>query len=416
MSSLHRICLLALLGAGIARAEEALTLPQVLAEVSRANPQVLSARALASAEEEKITQEAAWEDPIFGIASMRSGTLSPTNYSALEFSFSQKLPVTATRRRRVALAKAQAAAAGKDIGAQNTPLIIAATDAFYRLAQAREQRELTRRSDEILQRAVEAVRSRLADGGASVAGVLLAETEQARLQEEFIAFDRECADAITELNRLRNLPAETLVGPIDATVSSAESSLPSFETLRDRALARRTEVQAAEARVTAADRATEVSQSWLPDPTVSVFARHLRGRNDPVNEYDAEVAIALPWLHRGKYRAAVREAQHRREAAELDAAALRSRTAAELREAWNAWQSADRSMKLYSERLVPLAERALDAARTGIDSGRSGMLELIAAEKNLREVRNGLANARAERARKFGLLRAMSGENLLPPS
>jgi outer membrane protein TolC len=59
-----------------------------------------------------------------------------------------------------------------------------------------------------------------------------------------------------------------------------------------------------------------------------------------------------------------------------------------------------------------LAERALDAARTGLDSGRTGILELITAQRNLREMRNELAAAQADRARAVADLEAMTGRAL----
>ncbi len=390
-------------------ADEPLALPRVLREVSEQHPQVRAAQALADAEREKIAQASAWADPVAGVEFMRRDTLRIFRSDETEFSLSQKLPLTAARRQRVALARAEAAAADSRVPAQLAPLLIRATDAFYRLARARDLLDLTRRNDEILARAVAAMQARLGDGAADVTGVLLAETERVRLLEPVIALEREAAEAANTLNTLRGLPPETAIGALDLTADPAGAPLGSFESLRDAALAHRPELRAAEARVTAAERATDVARAWLPDPEISVRARHLRGNRDPISEYDTALSISLPWLNREKYRAGTREAQRRRDAAAFDAVALRAQTLADLRDAWTRHEAAARSVALYRDRLSPLAERSLSAALTGLDSGKSGILELISAQKNLREVRNALVDAQAERSRALAVIDAMTG-------
>lgn len=406
-----RLLFLCLISALAARADDKLTLARVLKDVGEQHPQVRAAQALAAAERERIPQASAWDDPTVGIEHMRRDNLRLLRADETELSVSQKLPVTAQRRQRVALAKAEAAVADSRVSAQVTPLVIQATDAFYRLARARALLELTRSNDEILARALSAVQARLASGTTDVTSVLLAETERARLQEPVIALEREIAEATTMLNTLRNLPPESAIGALDASVGPAAGTLGTFESLRDRALAYRPELRAADAQVTAADRATDVARAWLPDPEVVVRARHIRGSNNPISEYDTGLAISLPWINGGKYRASVREAQRRRDAAELDVALLRSQTVAELRDAWTRHESATRSVTLYQDRLLPLAERSLDAASTGLDSGKSGILELVSAQKNLREMRNALADAQSERARALAVIGAMTGQN-----
>ncbi|HEX2851677.1 MAG TPA: TolC family protein [Opitutaceae bacterium] len=406
-----RLLFFCMISASAARADDKLTLARVLKDVGEQHPQVRAAQALAAADRERIPQASAWDDPTVGIEHMRRDNLRILRADETEFSVSQKLPVTSQRRQRVALAKAEAAVADSRVSAQVTPLVIQATDAFYRLVRARELLELTRSNDEILARALSAVQARLASGATDVTSVLLAETERARLQEPVIALEREIAEATTMLNTLRNLPPESAIGALDASVGPAAGNIGTFESLRDRALAYRPELRAADAQVTAADRATDVARAWLPDPEVTVRARHIRGTNSPISEYDTGLAISLPWINRGKYQASVREAQRRRDAAELDVALLRSRTVAELRDAWTRHESAMRSVTLYHDRLLPLAERSLGAASTGLDSGKSGILELVSAQKNLREVRNALADAQSERARALAVIGAMTGQN-----
>lgn len=399
--------------APLLRSEDSLTLSRVLHDVAAQHPEVRATQARARAERERIEQAGAWENTTVGLELMRRATLRPDRADEVEWMVAQKIPLTSQRKRRVELAKADAAVAASRVPARLTSLVIRATDAFYRLARARELLDLTKRNDEVLARGVSAVQSRLADGMTNVASVLLAETARARLQEEVIELEREMAEAATSLNTLRNLPPEAAIGPLDPRENP--TGLDSFERLRERALANRPELLAADAQVTAALRATDLATAWIPDPEVIVRARHLRGRSDPISEYDTAIAISVPWFNRGKYRSGVREAEYRREAAELDAIALRSQTVAELRDAWTGYETANRAVKLYQESLLPLAQRSLEAASTGVDSGRSGILELVAAQKNSSDVRNALAGSLAARARAVAVLGAMTGQNLYSP-
>lgn len=394
-------------------AEEPMTLERVLREVGEQHPQVRAARALAQAEREKIAQASAWEDPTVGAEMMRESSLRLNRYSAIEWSVAQKLPVTSQRKRRTELAKAEAAVAASNVSAQLTPLLIQATDAFFHLVHARELLNLTKGNDEVLAQALRATQARLADGGGNVLSVLLAETERARLQEQVIGYEREITEATTMLNTLRNLPTDAPIGLVDVASVHRLRPIESFDALRTQALANRPELRVAEAKVTVAERATDVARAWIPDPEVTVRARTVKGNSDPISEYDTGIAISVPWFNRGKYGASIREAKHRRDAAEQDVATLRSQTLAELRDAWAKYDAADRLVKLQEEKLVPLAERAVTAAQAGLDSGKSSLLELIAAQKNLRDARNALVVAWADRARATAALGAMTGQNLL---
>ncbi|OYV00634.1 MAG: hypothetical protein CFE26_23750, partial [Verrucomicrobiales bacterium VVV1] len=175
-------------------------------------------------------------------------------------------------------------------------------------------------------------RSRLATGGTDTSALLLAERERAQLQERLITLEREAADAAATLNVLRDLPPQAPVGDLATPPITSGEAFATLEAAQAHALAHRPELGEAEARITAASRAADVAaRAWRPDPEVMVKARHVQAGGRAINDYDTGFAVSLPWANNDKYRAAQREAARRREAAELDAAALRTRTAGEIR-------------------------------------------------------------------------------------
>jgi len=397
-----------------ALAAEPLTLTQVVTDVRARNPQLRSATASAAADRERIKQSTAWEDPVAGLEVQRETSNRFTTYDAAEFSVSQKIPLSGNRERRRALATAEAGVSAAAVRTRELMLIAEARDTFFQLLRAREQLALARETDQLLVQGTEVTRSRLATGAGNVSALLLAETERTRLQERVIVLDGEIADAAATLNTLRDLPAQSPIGELAAPAApgDAEGALAfaSLEEAQAHALAHRPEVQEAIARITVAQRAREVAdRAWRPDPEFIVKARHMNTGSRVIEGYDTGVAVSLPWFNNGRYRSAQREADRRREVAELDAAALRSKTAAEIRAMWQRIETARRNVELYRDRLLPLARQGADNARQGLVTGAATVAELVIAQRSLIEAQTGLAANLADFHRFRAMLETLTG-------
>ena len=392
-----------------AETEPTLTLERVLADVRTSHPQLRAAGALTAAAHERVAQTGAWEDPVAGLELQRmNGNCRPFSYDAAELQLSQKIPLSGNRERRRALARAEADVAAAGVRSQEFMLVAAARDAFFQLLRSREQLALTRETDRLLGHTADLVRSRLATGNADTAALVAAETERARLQERVLMLDREAADAAATLNSLRNLPPQSPVGALAPPALTVPFA--SVEEAQAHALSHRPELREADARITAAGRAIDLAdRAWRPDPEVMLKARHFDGTGKIVNDYDTAVAISLPWANDAKYRSAQREAARRREAAELDAAALRTRTAAEVRDMWQRLDTARRSADLYRDRLLPLVRSSADNARAGLLTGKTSVADLIAAQRALVDLQATLAANLADSHRYAAMLATLAG-------
>lgn len=402
---------------GTAHAAEPLTLAQVLADVRARNPQLRASSAMAAADRERVQQAGAWEDAVAGLEIQRESSNRLTTYDAAEFSLTQKIPLSGNRERRRALAAAEADVSTAAIRTRELLLIGEAREAFFQLARAREQLALTRETEKLLAQAVEITRSRLTTGTGNVSALLLAETERARLEERVIGLDREIADAGALLNVSRDLPPQAPIGEL-ATPTGADAILPfaSLEDAQAHALAHRPELHEATARISAAQRARELAdRAWRPDPEVMIKARHMNTGSNVIQGYDTGIAVSLPWFNSGKYRSAQREADRRREAAELDSAALRTRTAAEVRDMWQRIETARRQAQLYRDKLLPLARQAADAARQGLINNGNSIAELVMAQRSLVDAQTTLAASTADFHRARAMLLTLTGSNLDAP-
>jgi cobalt-zinc-cadmium efflux system outer membrane protein len=394
-------------------AEPALSLPQVLAEVQARNPQIRSAAATAAADRERIAQAGAWEDPVAGFELQRESSNRLSTYDAAELSVTQKIPLSGNRTRRRALAAAEADVSAATIRTRELMLLGQARDAFFQLWGARAQLALTRETEKLLDQAVEITRSRLASGAGNVSALLLAASERARLEERVIVLEREIADAAAALNTVRDLPPQAAVGPLAAPAEHLTLPFATLDEAQAHALTHRPEMDEAAARIAAAERARDLAdRAWRPDPEVMLKARHLNTGSRAIEGYDTGVAVSLPWFNSAKYRSAQREADRRREAAELDSAALRTRTAAEVREMWQRLDAARRTTDLYRTKLLPLARQSADAARQNLVNGSTTIAELVMAQRTLVEAETTLAASTADFHRYSAMLQTLTGTNV----
>ncbi|MBI5767668.1 MAG: TolC family protein [Verrucomicrobia bacterium] len=395
-------------------ADSVLTLERVVGEVRAHNPQLRAATAMAAADRERIAQAAAWEDPVAGLEFQRDSSNRLTTYDHAELSLTQKIPLSGNRERRRALAAAGADISTAAIRSREFMLIAEARDAFFQLLRAREQLALTKETAQLLTQAVDITRSRLTTGNGNVAAVLMAETERVRLDERVIMLDREIADASAALNTLRDLPPQAPVGELAAPAlpAAAGTDLP-FATLADaqaHALAHRPEFAETTARITEAQRARELAdRAWRPDPEVMVKARHMNTDSRVIKSYDTGIAVSLPWFNDGKYRSAQREADKRREAAELDAAALRTKTVAEVRDMWQRIETARRNLELFRDKLLPLARQGAEATQQGLINGSVSIAELVVAQRSLVDAQISLAANLADFHRYRAMLATLAG-------
>jgi len=88
--------------------------------------------------------------------------------------------------------------------------------------------------------------------------------------------------------------------------------------------------------------------------------------------------------------AAVRSAEARLSAEQLDLAVYFAETAF-------AWREADRNAGLYRDKLIPKAESALESARAGYTGAVSGFLDLLGAERTLLQYQTEYATAAGQR-------------------
>jgi len=362
----------------------ALSLELVLDEVLRRNTTLKAARANWDAMKQRIPQARAWEDLRAGVDVERSGTTQFATYTDTEWMVSQEIPLSGKNRLRARVAAADAASAYLQLHRREVDLAGRARGAYFRLANAYSQRDLTDKNLELWRRFTATSRSKYELGTQSQADVLMAETEFGKLQETRFDFERQIAEAEAELNVLMNRPARSVLGP---PAPLLPAGLPgALEDLEQRALIHRPDLRILERKIEAGRaRVTLAKREWIPDPEIRFEARQFNGHGKALEEYDTGVFLKIPWANRSKYKAAIEEAKSMLESSEHELEAMRAETLGMIRSQLAKLETLHHHYELFDSRLVPLARQTVESKRLNYESDKATLLELLTAQRTAQE-------------------------------
>lgn len=220
-------------------------------------------------------------------------------------------------------------------------------------------------------------------GSVSQSDVLKPQLEQVLLHAALLDEQQMKGSARAAINAL-------LQRPVDAPLGEPREIVPSTEPLdvnqlEARATTSRPDVLAAEARVKSTRTSLRLAsrESSLPDFSVGVDYWQMPGAPDA---YAAMFSINLPWFT-GKRSAETRRLENvlRADEAALDAARTRARL--EVRQAWLRTEAARKSAALLRTELIPKTAQTVEVSRASYEKDKSSFLDLLDAERSLRDVK-----------------------------
>ena len=333
---------------------------------------------------ERVPQAKAWDNPMAGVDFERAGTTRLGTFSDAEWMVSQALPLTGKNLSRGRAAEAEARAAYEDVRRVRLDVLAKTRTAYFRLGNAYAQLTLNRKNQGLLVQFVEVSKAKYEVGGRSQADVLAALTDESKLEQERVRLEQELSGQQSALNVLMNRRA---TAPLDAPAVLA------FKPLRWKAadlesliLGKRPEVAAAERNIAAEQARLQLAhREWIPDPQVRVEARHFRGSSDTLTEYDTGVFFSIPWVNFKKYSAGVREAEQSVESARRTHEAAMTEALGILRDQLKKIASLAQQYQISRTKIVPLATQTVETLQAGYRTDTSGYLELLTAQRTLRE-------------------------------
>jgi cobalt-zinc-cadmium efflux system outer membrane protein len=364
-----------------------LSLSEVTSAVLTNNAAIKEALKKWNAARARIPQAAAWDDPRLGGDTLvhRFVNVPPNAFTDQSVSIEQVVPITGKNLTRARAAMAEAISAYEDVRRAQLDVIAAARASFFRLANSYDQLDINRKNIDSLEQIADISRAKYEAGTQSAADVLVAETDESKLEEAQRDLERQLSDEQSRLNQLMNRDAfAPLSVPGTASIQMPQLSPTA---LRPLVLTHRPEIKMAEAKIDMEKWKLQLARrEWIPDPALVVKAQRYNDAGQAVSEVDAGVSFPLPWVNFRKYSAGVREAGENLGAAEHGLDRSQKEALRLLRDQLQKIETFHHHVELFRDKLVPQAQQAFEANRLAYESGKASFLDWITAQRVLRDI------------------------------
>jgi outer membrane protein TolC len=352
----------------------------LVAEVEARNPSLAAMVAAWQAAAQRYPQAVALDDPMFMglIAPASIGSEDVTTGYMLDLQ--QKLPWFGKRRLRGTAAAAEADAAFQDSADTRLTVRLAAEMAFLEYFLAARLVRLNRENTRIMEQFRETAQVKYRTNQVTQQDVLQADVELAELARRQFELDRMQQVAAVRINTLLRRWPDAPLPPPPATLD-APPRPTNADLLWQTALQQRPDLAALAWRVQSEEVGLELAyKEFFPD--VSVIGRYDAAWQETPLRAQVGVGFDLP-IYREKLRAAVREAQFRvsQRRSEFDQQALEIQY--EVNQAAQQVEESRRTVELYSQRLVPVTEQNVAAARANYENNKLSFLDLATAQRQL---------------------------------
>jgi outer membrane protein TolC len=211
---------------------------------------------------------------------------------------------------------------------------------------------------------------------------------------------------------IRRRPTDPLPPPPESLTN--EFQLPNQELLLSWAVQQRPDISAAAARVEAEQAKWSLAcKEYYPD--VELFGRYDKFWQPTDTQSDLQgqigVRVNVP-IYRGRLNAAVSEAMHQfmKARAEYDQLVLDAQS--EVQSTYEQVRESQRTVALYSQKLIPAAEQNVAVAHANYDVSKINFLDLAIAQRQLIEARDRQLQAQVELQRRTASLRRSAGGSL----
>ncbi|HEY3215937.1 MAG TPA: TolC family protein [Candidatus Eisenbacteria bacterium] len=351
-----------------------LDLEHLLRRVLERNPTLTAARAAWSEAGARARQAGALEDPMLEVMGAPRSFGSSSVAAGYRVGVTQALPLFGQRGLRRRIGEAEARAAAWDLRMAQLDLAHQTRIAFLNYWRVGRALALNRELRDLLP---EFRRISLAKYSAGLVGQqdpLQVDTELAMLDHDAVILDRERRVVVATLNTLMHEPAEGWLPPPPNDLSLPDTIVVHAD-LAPRARALRPEMRAVDARVEASRAEVALAgRQGLPETSFGVA--YDRFWSEPELRTTVGMTMNLP-IHLGRLSATRAEAQARLAASESQREVVRDSIELQVAVAAARLHEQAHDVQIARERLLPLAERTLRAARASYEANRTDFLTVL---------------------------------------
>jgi len=370
----------------------------------------------------------------YTVAAARSGTRAadtPTNPeltitpsltgggggSDTELLLRQPLELNGARAARRDLASARQRAAAAQALVALRDVVFETRVAYAELVRVREQAAVTRDLLQISEALDSAAQKQVEAGARPAIEQTQTAIEVTRARQQATRADAAVTAQEAALNAALNRPPDTPIGPVSLLSSATPPTLPSLEEATKAALANRAEIPAGTATADTFRQEARLAQS----EGIADFAPQFRATRitHGVQQSGFGLGITVPLLDYGSRRNRVRQAKASAQAEDARTEATRVLVRQEAAQALAHARAADTVLAAFIDPqtgdILSQARHLLDASRLGYEAGKTGISQLLEAQRTYRQIQNeyidaevAAALARAELERATGAVPATS--------
>jgi outer membrane protein TolC len=396
-----RVLLLPLVVFQLAAAAVASEAPLVLTEAVKQaldrNPDIQRLQHRLRAVEAKAKQAPYLDDPQIAFQLGGVPLSNPTSLNqadANSIGIRQMFPFFGKLGLKEKIAQREANIAEQELHAKQREIISMVKMAYADLFMADRSIEILREQLEILRIVIGATEARYRVGRVTQQDVFKAQLEQSEILNQLIVAEEEINVATVKLNAAMYRPPRTPI-QIPGDLAPGDNML-TISGLDDLALASRPELRGAEQEIERAEVMYELADRNRKYPDFMLGWDYMRMPTEMKKDrYAAMVNITIPfspWTA-GKRAYEVEESLAEIRAAKSNREAIRNMTVKEVAGSEAKVRAAKRSLQLFREGLLSQAELSFRSALAAYQSGRVEFVNLLEAQRALREARMGYYKA-----------------------
>jgi len=361
------------------------TLKELLQEAIAKNPELAASRARWTASKFRISQARSLEDPVIGadLEGIPRSTADLGKYTDIEYMISQTIPFPGKLSLKGKIAEKEARIVYEAYRSTEQRLTSDVKSAFEKLYLVDRSIEVLEHHKAIVEQFSKSAETRYMSGVSSQQDILKAHVELAKMTNEYLTLKQEREISIAHFNNLLNRPIES---PLEIVVEEGKRPFTTdWKAIQKLTLSNRPDLLAIEHEVQKQKSSTSLAKlGYLPDFFTRVEARQFASESS-LREYDTFLGISLPIWFWGKQRAEVREKEAMVSEAQEAYTMMKNRILFEVKEVLIHVETKERLVQLYQTAVLPQAEQALHASQVGYETDKVDFLNLLDADRSLRE-------------------------------
>ena len=378
--------------------ERVVTLQEIMTVAKENNGDLKALREEVGIGESGKIRAGLYPNPVLYLEGTSGAVTGSSSENRASIGISQEFLIGGKREKRLAVAESELTRFTSRIKDAERLLLLEVKTAFYDLLMAESRLNLAHKSQELNNQLLHITKERLAAGDIAELDVNLARVETARSEGRKIEAERELVPGRQRLLSLMGAPALTYLKITGTPVIKPFIENPAE--LKAMALENRPDLQAMAAERNKGEAEISLAQAErLPNVTAGVgfswerSETSLGGLEERNTDNLIGWKLSVPLQIFDRNQAGIREAQARKSSAETRQAFVRQNIEVEVEAAHTRLASAEKSLKIYTEEIIPQLTENLKLVQEAYRLGEAGILAVIEEQKKFIEVHDGYLTA-----------------------